>query len=1062
MKRSSVWVLAFVCSILFFSCDNFLKGANIKRELDDAIEIANSKPVTIYVTVEPGSGSVNVERVSAKRKQSFDLVFTPSSSWQFVRWEVYDRQTGQRLDDAISFENPLSPDTKFTVTKALENLEIRPRCLLVQVTPEAASKNWANIPIKIQFNVPVDASVASSIKIEYGGVSLQDLGLFEAPVLNADQTLITITPKPNELAAYITSQNLSVIKIDITLGTSIKTQSGETILLSEKFKSYSVWYETAIEREKPVINDFFVTRTPLTPEKTDSFAKIAQIEKFVQKTEADLTEGDIKQNRAGKFVYIYGHCYDKDSGVKTVVISQERTNDERGFAVPPLPEEQKVPPKIVTKQTINLLESDNENFWIEDNGNVRFCVKLFFDGNEEDYKNGAILLTVQVVDGADNSSEIKKLTAIKKVGSDGFSVTPNGFGYDLWHISKYKSSYYDDPDFKFDYEQGLKSARTLTLSVYELLYSRENLLTERIYCYLGGKKLLCKYTDKTGNMVTKECVLSNGEWIVNFENEIVNGLMVTFIVQDDIGNVATDTFTFPSIALSSMRIDSPNNDRIVVLDGDFSSIPYNYGCSFVCVQKGLENERDIVLLDTYYPGNEIVLEAGNTYYLWGVTTQESTSNGYATDIICIDNNFSYNSSDVNTMQLIFDRTKDIRKSSQKESIDFLFHINQNYWNLYDMISVQLSGNNVNYSYGSTDIALSIPFKNIKNQNLTASIIGYNYINGILSKTGTGSLPIFSLSEDEIKTYDNTKPRISIIQTDYENFEFSLRDDDSGPLNATITTDGGKVIILNAQNNYTKTLAIWDYNLDKIFYGYGNNFIFSYEASDQAENEIQATDWITAENNFPYKFEKITTDNYDSSNVKMTLSSIKLNSTYHDKTNWILYVSQWGSSWSAPSESSISYFSDAVTEQGFCMQIEDIVVPKNKYIMVRACCDPNFNRTYYTTYSIFYTGSAGTTNGKSDLLMPNGNSTDSVAIQSDAPVFVHTLVTDEPYEVCKNWSITEWESYKKHIGDEVFNFTTASFQRYDIPVGQITAGQCYCVIAHYATNKAIQSEVMVRN
>ena len=71
---------------------------------------------------------------------------------------------------------------------------------------------------------------------------------------------------------------------------------------------------------------------------------------------------------------------------------------------------------------------------------------------------------------------------------------------------------------------------------------------------------------------------------------------------------------------------------------------------------------------------------------------------------------------------------EIKKSNQKESIDFLFHINQNYWNLYDMISVQLSGKNANFLYGSTELRLSIPFKTIKNQNLTASVIGYKYVN----------------------------------------------------------------------------------------------------------------------------------------------------------------------------------------------------------------------------------------------------------------------------------------------------------------------------------------------
>ena len=77
-----------------------------------------------------------------------------------------------------------------------------------------------------------------------------------------------------------------------------------------------------------------------------------------------------------------------------------------------------------------------------------------------------------------------------------------------------------------------------------------------------------------------------------------------------------------------------------------------------------------------------------------------------------------------------------------------------------------------------------------------------------------------------------------------------------------------------------------------------------------------------------------------------------------------------------------------------------------------------------------------------------------------PVFVHTLVTSRPYEECRNWTVSEWEHYKKHIGERKMTFTESdhSAKKYSVPVSQIQGGECYVVIAYFADGAYSMSEV----
>ena len=148
--------------------------------------------------------------------------------------------------------------------------------------------------------------------------------------------------------------------------------------------------------------------------------------------------------------------------------------------------------------------------------------------------------------------------------------------------------------------------------------------------------------------------------------------------------------------------------------------------------------------------------------------------------------------------------------------------------------------------------------------------------------------------------------------------------------------------------------------------------------------------------------------------------------------------------------------------------KDITFEKSNEAFIKVASSPNINNipTYLGPYNlssptIFYTGTAGT--GDYDLLMKNGQSTSTLAVQSDAPVFVHTLVTKQPYSKCKNWSAEKWEYLHKHIGEKYLDFSSTEHtaRRYNIPVNQIDSGDCYVVIAHFSDNHTEMSEVMVK-
>lgn len=122
-------LVALFC-ITFTGCENFVKGSEIKKELDERIAYANAESFTIVVQADKGSGDILRPlggEVSKKVTDTFTISFDTAEDYIFMGWEVSSDQLpeGADINDYISLEDPSSLETKVTFKKELKNVVIK-------------------------------------------------------------------------------------------------------------------------------------------------------------------------------------------------------------------------------------------------------------------------------------------------------------------------------------------------------------------------------------------------------------------------------------------------------------------------------------------------------------------------------------------------------------------------------------------------------------------------------------------------------------------------------------------------------------------------------------------------------------------------------------------------------------------------------------------------------------------------------------------------------------------------------------------------------------------------
>ncbi len=322
MNMTILWGGLLLCIVIFISCKNFMNANSIKREIEEAIEIANSTPVTYYVVADKDAGTVAPSQLRLKKKESFDITFIPSDGWNFLGWEVLDRSTGEPVTNSLSFEDDKKLEAKGRVNEPRENLEIHAKCIqLPSITgyfpPDYPTGIEQDSTIRIFFNKPVNPQSFGNfdcINITSINVSVKDY--YDKPYFSDDnKTLIIPSAKGKQI---LSSDTLADITISIDLNNIIDE---EGIHMSGK-QFYTFRINKNKDNKKP---DFTKTDLYSTNDTTDSFYRLLTdktLSQWDDSTISDYKFGDVSKNHCFNSVYYDFDGIDEQTGLAGIRISE--------------------------------------------------------------------------------------------------------------------------------------------------------------------------------------------------------------------------------------------------------------------------------------------------------------------------------------------------------------------------------------------------------------------------------------------------------------------------------------------------------------------------------------------------------------------------------------------------------------------------------------------------------------------------------------------------------------------------------------------------------------------
>ena len=806
--KNALIFIAFLLS----SCTNFLNGGAVVEELKDAIAYNNAEIVNIKFYCPKEMGKINPENsYSAHFGFDFETQFilntqdyaikNPSSILEAVSFVNENQSRSDCIEFAVQEQSQEEKDKgiyriKAKVTKAADDILIRPVCFAIpritSTSPDFYSDGInANAPIIISYNLPVedentpaDESLfqfgPEKIRLTYSSFNMSTF--FEAPVLNESKTTIKIIPKTPQLIKFINEQNAIHIDVKVSFGNEIAAvKEGVTIPLYEsELSTFTVRYKPDEELTPPVKDTFFVTREPITLETAGTIdgTQIFTQKDFITDVLDDTWEhtSEIIRNRNNGTIYIYGRFYDAESGVKSVTLTEQRTNEWTNS-------------EAVQDSLYEFTydeNSENAEFVSGDNGYTEFCIKHSLVSEE-----GAVRVNVFVNDVCANPSKAESLSVIKRTYYD---------FYDLYLYNMPRNLYWnkDYPDLN------VLSSNLKNIKIYKFIDDGDNYyydqmpsdLAEVVYGHavVGGDNftVYAEYKDKNG--VKRKEKFSNFDeqeqcWNLDLDVESVAGLKLKIIAIDDIGLTGEKEFQFPY---------NPSIKTVTEKTG-YKQISFNKagGVSFIQVftkdEQGKLSGEDIV--ETWNNKTAKIYD-GRDYWLLPYGDYGNNLCGELYHLVLENEKPSVP---------VITNEPTITKSDKEQYWNINFEIENA--DIYDAIYCDYKytrSNGASSSYKCIkDTYEYNPFISISTYELylstSFSFSFYGIKDGMSSDTKTVTM-------DKITDpkYDDKPPSLSINRIRYDSYTVKLTDYESGP-EFGIFGIGGKTYILNSDNSFSVTI-----------------------------------------------------------------------------------------------------------------------------------------------------------------------------------------------------------------------------------------------------------------
>ena len=1011
---------------------------------------------------------------------------TEKEKFKFLKFEALNKADNSVLgDDCVSFENiDINDSTGICTAKVRVNKEdyndilINPVCVewpsVAGYSPVSIERQFANIPIIITFNNPIEGTInqnniLSGLKLTMYGTDVSNY--FTTPEFDSQNKTLTIMPKTkkefgdNSLEVFVENLPNTIIPAVVVSFAADTFINIEGYQIPLKAESFSVSYKADIDLTPPEEYAFFVTRYKTTLE---SAATLEDDKKFILETinlsgnyySISETVNAIQKNCSNGKVYIYGY-YNIKSGIKNVIVTEQRTHDTEGTEVADNP-----------KQTVYTKQSEEMKFSTSNTDNL-FCIEhQIQQGDENDRNDGAFLMTVVVTGGSGIQSEEKTFTTIKKstINFDFSDPDDLRFNNGLDFDEKYQNQevIFDETEFK----NGLKHLQIGNITnilgrIYgDIWYSPE------------GLSLQYKYTGKENfeTATPLEDDYYEPLFDINLDVDSVSGLGIQFLVSDAFGNSASFDVEIPSSEdfgyITGYNVDHDRTFRFYHNSGKYVS-------NIILIKTSPDGTKTAKRYNVYSKEVTIPLEQDCTYQFSPVLAGSTESPGWfwteiPTDLI-ISSEFENTTVDEVVLKNVegTNLPVDFVKSNISGSLRGTIHLADDSWSKFDAIYAKLSlpvKRNNKWEYDSRTVFF-------EKGNLTAS---FNILTGSMFEKGC-SFTVYGIKGNSESNgtqcvvpqitatteYDNISPvsARTVLNEDY--YKFTISDSHSGPDYGNVllypTTDytGGfsKKYRADVSTGYEALVPIWDIlNVRPDYYSYyiemydkaGNRGTSGAGGWVQLLPAIQSIQKQEQENTWKLSLTPV-------SYYGQTYHILNDNTIIANSIDYIYTIDDSDDTYDAWTEwQKQDAGGNSVEQKGLT-----VTLPQNQMVkIVRKYVRGSSSTTvYYCPPYYFYTGEKSS--GEYDLLWPTGSTKTSFAIQSDAPVFVHTLTTEKSYSECKDWSAKDWEFFKKHIGDKYLTFSSTEHnpKRYSIPMDQIADGECYIVIAHFADNHVEMSEIM---
>ncbi len=1068
--------------------DSLLLTAKGTHEYKINKNFTGEQIATVYIPVENTMGyfSVSGEK-SCTVGYTYELQYTLiNNNYTFIDFEaVSNKDNSVSRNNSVSFENKSYNSeigvfkTKLLVNELQDDILVRPKCLLIPAVsshvPVNNSMQYINKPVTISFNMPISEQDAAQFtytyeedgKTENGPIMISGVDnvqeYFEPPVFSNDRTSLILQPKFEKFNEYFEKYRTELIEIEISLSDSIKISQGDIILplKQDKESSFKIKYKTTIENNPPVKNKdgFFVTGHKISLENA---VTLEENKKFTQEIfdvssrTYSASEAQIKKNRAGNILYIYGNYYDGESGVSKVLITEQRTN-EFVFGT-------EVQDKLYDDIEYTKNDTDKAEFLTNENGDTVFCIP-----HKLKSQDGAISVTVTVVDAAGNPAQTQSLIVIKRTNVAFWDVIDDVYGIldlGIYNIPRGMYGYDYEGNYiplTFDvYKQNYKTlyiynwdgAFTFNIDAINHGYPGTPYdLYGHVYAniWIPSKefKVWCEYK-KNGITQKIPFVLNNnmgsaGCWQVNLDVDSVAGLNFDVIFENDLGVSSTLSYAFPSKPFITS----------VEQKSDYTEVKFNNSVYVVTT-----DEQNTASMPDW-PVNTVDVYPNKEYRIFPASD----------DLLGQIEELKLEELSVPEIEI-----KNVTYARTRPNmLDVTITIEDDTWEKFDEVVID---DNIYFNKG--EFTKTIDLTGNKSQNLfnyKKTVKVYGIKNSVYSQAAEWEIDKITDS-----SLDYIAPYGSKGYTEYGFISFTINDEINntdyaiGPDYGVLTVNK-KTFRADETTGYTVKIPFWLVYQNRIakenmgqlsiaetplpctIYDKNGNFgeddrVFYFEELHPKIAAITNTDgnsWniITEKNKADIFTNKYAPREFSEKN--QDLGVYKLNED---------------GSWESDSCEELIFTKTTETVDGeklYTYSATGATLPDNSYVMLfwgLVSFGERANYTDLSAPSYFYTGSAST--GDYDLLMANGTSTSSVAISSDKPVFAHTLVTSKSYDECKNWSVGEWEYFNKDIGNKYLDFTTNhNPQRYLIPVSEIDPGECYVVIAHFADGSTAMSEVMQR-